>query len=262
MRPGPFGTAKIEWPLPADLPLVSIIIPTKDKLELLEPCVDGVLNRTEYGPIEVLIVDNGSVEPRTANFLTRVRQDPRVRVLSYPAPYNFSAMNNFAVGEANGRFLCLLNNDTEVVEPSWLTEMMRYAVRDDVGAVGAKLLYEDGSIQHAGVGRHRRGGGPLPPFPAKRRPGILPYGARGPRRKCCHRSVPRRRKAQGPSHRRAGRREFGGGIQRRRFLPQAAGGRMAERLHPARGTGSARNSESRGNSISRPPMWVQFRNEL
>ena len=149
--PGPFGTAKIEWPLPADLPLVSIIIPTKDKLELLEPCVDGVLNRTGYGPLEVLIVDNGSVEPRTADFLRRVGQDPRVRVLGYPGPYNFSAINNFAVREAKGAYVCLLNNDTEVIGENWLTEMMRYVVRDDVGAVGAKLLYEDGSIQHAGV---------------------------------------------------------------------------------------------------------------
>ena len=148
---GTFGAARIEWPLPARLPLVSVIIPTKDKLELLDPCVDGVLNRTSYGPLEVLILDNGSVEPRTADYLARISSDPRVRVIPYPAPYNFSAINNFAAREAKGAFLCLLNNDTEVVSPEWLTEMMRYAVRVDIGAVGAKLLYEDGSIQHAGV---------------------------------------------------------------------------------------------------------------
>ena len=151
ISPGIFGAAKVEWPLPANLPLVSVIIPTKDKLELLGPCVDGVLNRTSYGPLEVLIVDNGSVEPRTADYLARITKDPRVRVLPYPAPYNFSAINNFAAREATGAYLCLLNNDTEVISPEWLTEMMRYAVRDDIGAVGAKLLYEDGSIQHAGV---------------------------------------------------------------------------------------------------------------
>jgi GT2 family glycosyltransferase len=72
-------------------------------------------------------------------------------VLSYKAPYNFSAINNFAARQATGSFLCLLNNDTEVVEPDWLTEMMRYAVQPNIGAVGAKLLYEDGTIQHAGV---------------------------------------------------------------------------------------------------------------
>ena len=151
ISPGIFGAAKVEWPLPANLPLVSVIIPTKDKLELLEPCVAGVLNRTSYGPLEVLILDNGSVEPRTADYLARITKDPRVRVLPYPAPYNFSAINNFAVREAKGAYLCLLNNDTEVVDAEWLTEMMRYAARGDVGAVGAKLLYKDGSIQHAGV---------------------------------------------------------------------------------------------------------------
>ena len=150
-RPGPFGTTKVDWPLPSELPLVSIIVPTKDKLELLEPCVDGVLSRTSYAPIEVIIIDNHSVEPRTAEYLRRIGEDQRVRVLPYPAPYNFSAINNFAVREAAGAYLCLLNNDTEVVGEDWLTEMMRYAVRQDVGAVGAKLLYEDGTIQHAGV---------------------------------------------------------------------------------------------------------------
>jgi O-antigen biosynthesis protein len=72
-------------------------------------------------------------------------------VLPYDRPYNYSAINNLAVREAHGPYVCLLNNDTEVIEPDWLTEMMRYAVRPIVGAVGAKLLYDDGSIQHAGV---------------------------------------------------------------------------------------------------------------
>jgi GT2 family glycosyltransferase len=148
---GPFGTVRVQWPLPNELPQVSIIVPTKDKLGLLRPCIEGVLKRTDYPNIEILIVDNGSVEKATADYLAQVSKDPRVRVLSYLRPYNFSAINNFAARDARGRFLCLLNNDTEVVEPAWLTEMMRYAVRPQVGAVGAKLLYDDGSIQHAGV---------------------------------------------------------------------------------------------------------------
>lgn len=148
---GPFGTVKVSWPLPAELPLVSIIVPTKDKLELLRPCVDGLLGATTYRPFELLIVDNASVEPRTARYLREVAADPRVRVLAYPGPYNFSAINNYAVRETRGTFLCLLNNDTQVVSGDWLTELMRYAVRPEVGAVGAKLLYEDGTIQHAGV---------------------------------------------------------------------------------------------------------------
>jgi GT2 family glycosyltransferase len=133
------------------LPLVSIIVPTKDKLELLQPCVEGVLEGTHYDNFELLIVDNGSVEADTAEYLRNIAKNAKVRILPFPAPYNFSAINNFAVRQARGRYVCLLNNDTEVAEPAWLTEMMRYAVRPEIGAVGAKLLYEDGSIQHAGV---------------------------------------------------------------------------------------------------------------
>ena len=148
---GPFGTVKIKWPLPAALPLVSIIIPTKDKVELLKACTETLIQRTDYAPFEILIVDNASVEQETAYFLAELAKHPEVRVLSYPGRYNFSAINNFAAKHARGTFLCLLNNDTEVLTPEWLSEMMRYAVRTDVGAVGAKLLYDDRTIQHAGV---------------------------------------------------------------------------------------------------------------
>ena len=148
---GPFGTSKVEWPLPRDVPLVSIIVPTKDKLALLRPCVEGVLKQTDYKNFELLIVDNASIEKSTADYLDEVAQDRRVRVLPYPYRYNFSAINNFAVREARGSFVCLLNNDTEVVETRWLTELMRYAVKPQIGAVGAKLLYDDRTIQHAGV---------------------------------------------------------------------------------------------------------------
>ena len=149
--PGLFGTIKVEWPLPQQLPLVTIVVPTKDRVDLLKPCVESVLKRTSYEPFEILIVDNASVEKRTADYLAMLEKKPEVRVLSYPGSYNFSAINNFAVNEARGTYLCLLNNDTEVVNADWLTELMRYAVRNDIGATGAKLLYEDGSIQHAGV---------------------------------------------------------------------------------------------------------------
>ena len=148
---GPFGTAKVGWPLPSPSPKVSVIIPTKDKIELVRACVESVLALTRYDPFEVIVVDNGSVVPETLAYLEEIAAHPSVRVLPYEAPYNFSAINNFAARQAAGSFLCLLNNDTEVVEPEWLTEMMRYAVQPHVGAVGAKLLYEDGTIQHAGV---------------------------------------------------------------------------------------------------------------
>ena len=148
---GAFGTVKVNWPLPADLPLVSIIIPTKDKVELLQACVESVLEQTTYPNFEVLIIDNGSTEQKALAYLAAIAEDPRVKVLPYARRYNFSAINNFAAEAARGQFLCLLNNDTEVIERDWLTDMMRYAVREDVGAVGAKLLYDDASIQHAGV---------------------------------------------------------------------------------------------------------------
>jgi O-antigen biosynthesis protein len=148
---GPFGTIKVEWPLPVERPLVSVIVPTRDKLDLLGPCIESVLKKTDYREFEILIVDNGSLEERTADYLAQIERNPVVRVLSYPHAYNFSAINNFAARQARGAYLCLLNNDTEVVEPAWLTEMMRYAVRPEIGAVGAKLLYDDWTIQHAGV---------------------------------------------------------------------------------------------------------------
>lgn len=149
--PGPFGTVRVQWPLLAEPPLVSIIVPTRDKVKLLRTCVDGVLSSTRYPRMELIIVDNGSIEPATHRYLEAVTSNSRVRVLSYSAPYNYSAINNFATTEARGGYLCLLNNDTEVLDGDWLTEMMRQAVRSHIGAVGAKLLYPDGSIQHAGV---------------------------------------------------------------------------------------------------------------
>lgn len=149
--PGPFGSVHVAWPLPADPPLVSIIIPTRDKVKLLQKCVDGVLSSTNYPNLELVIVDNGSVEASTHRYLSTVSSDPRVRILPYAAPYNYSAINNHAATHAQGQYLCLLNNDTEIISDTWLTEMMRQAVRPHVGAVGAKLLYGDGSIQHAGV---------------------------------------------------------------------------------------------------------------
>lgn len=148
---GPFETVKVQWPLPKHSPLVSIIVPTKDRIDLLRPCIESVIAKTDYPSFEILIVDNGSTQERTVEFLDGFKQEPRFRVLSYPHAYNFSAINNFAAAHARGSYLCLLNNDTEVVTPEWLSEMIRYAIRPEIGAVGAKLLYDDGTIQHAGV---------------------------------------------------------------------------------------------------------------
>jgi GT2 family glycosyltransferase len=149
--PGPFDTVRVTWPLPDDAPAVSIVIPTRDKVELLRACVDSVLKSTSYPNFELIIIDNGSTERAALDYLSRIANEPNVRVVSYDYPYNYSAINNYAATLSANPYLCLLNNDTEVIGGDWLTEMMRYAVRPDVGAVGAKLLYDDGTIQHAGV---------------------------------------------------------------------------------------------------------------
>jgi GT2 family glycosyltransferase len=148
---GPFGTVRVSWPLPDPLPLVSIIIPTRDKRELLETCIESLTRLTRYPAYELIVVDNGSSEPATLAYLDALSHRPDARVVRYPGVYNFSAINNFAVGSTRGEHLCLLNNDTEVIDGSWLDELMRYAVRPEVGAVGPRLLYPDRSIQHAGV---------------------------------------------------------------------------------------------------------------
>jgi len=145
------GWVEVRRVAPEPKPLVSVIVPTRDRAELLAQCADGVLNSTAYQPLELLIVDNGSVEPQTKALFKRLRKDPRVRILAAPGPFNFSALNNRAAAEAKGEILLLLNNDISMIRPDWLDEMVAQAVRPNVGAVGARLLYPDGKVQHAGV---------------------------------------------------------------------------------------------------------------
>lgn len=148
---GPFGTAQIRWNLPERLPTVSVIVATRDRVELLRTCVEGVLNATDYPALDLIIADNESVDPETLRYMDEISTDPRVEVARWPHPFNYSAINNFAATHAKGDFLCLLNNDIEIIDSNWLTEMMREACQPNVGAVGARLLYPDRSIQHAGV---------------------------------------------------------------------------------------------------------------
>lgn len=145
------GALRIRHRVPDPAPRVSVIVPTRDGLSLLRTCVEGVLERTGYPDLEVLILDNGSVEAETKDYFAEIGRDPRVRVLPYPHPFNFSAINNHGVAHASGEILVFLNNDIDVIEPGWLTEMAGHALRPEVGAVGAKLHYADGTIQHAGV---------------------------------------------------------------------------------------------------------------
>ncbi len=142
---------RVQYPLPKKPPLVSIIIPTKDRAELLAVASAGVLERTDYKNIELLVIDHESSEPSTLALFEKLKRDPRVRILPYSGIFNYSAMNNMAVKHAKGSIIALVNNDIEVIEPNWLAEMVSHAVRPEVGAVGAKLYYPDFRIQHAGV---------------------------------------------------------------------------------------------------------------
>lgn len=153
VRAGPFGTRQVVWPLPAapDLPKISVIVPTRDRADLLARSTAGVLAATDYPALELIIVDNASRERRTQRLFEELTRDPRVRILRDGGDFNFSRLNNAAVASATGQFVCLLNSDIEVIEPGWLRAMLRQAIRPGVGAVGAKLLYADRTIQHAGV---------------------------------------------------------------------------------------------------------------
>lgn len=139
-----------KYALPEPHPLVSIVIPTCDAAPLLKTCVTGVLSKTTYHPFELLVVDNRSTDPASLAYLRELSLRPEIRLLRYDRSFNFSAINNFAVGQANGQVLVLLNNDTEVITPNWIEEMLAQLAREGVGAVGAKLLFPDGRVQHAG----------------------------------------------------------------------------------------------------------------
>ena len=133
-----------------DYPLVSIVIPTRDRLDLVLQCVES-LARTTYPAFEILIVDNDSTEPETLEWFAAFDNGLDHRVIAAPGPFNYSKINNIGVDAGRGELVLLLNNDTEVIDPNWLTAMVRWIQQPGVGAVGAKLLYPNDTIQHAGV---------------------------------------------------------------------------------------------------------------
>lgn len=145
------GRVRLRWRLPDPPPLASVIVCTRDRLDLLRPCIEGLRQATDYAALEIVIADNDSAEPATRAYLGSLADDPRVRIVPCPGPFNFSAINNRAARAARGRLLVFMNNDVETVHADWLTEMAGLAARPEVGAVGARLLYPDGRIQHAGV---------------------------------------------------------------------------------------------------------------
>lgn len=146
-----FGMYRAHYVLPSAVPLVSLIIPTRNGLHLVKQCIDSIFAKTSYENYEIIIVDNNSDDPATLDYFASVAVDARVRVLRDESPFNFSALNNAAVRQARGDYIGLLNNDVEVISPQWLDEMMGLAMQPGVGAVGARLWYPNNTLQHGGV---------------------------------------------------------------------------------------------------------------
>ena len=146
------NSARVKWPVPSPQPLVSLLVPTRDGVEILKPCVDAILERTDYRHFELLILDNQSSCAKTLAYMDEVEQrDARVKVLRWNHEFNYSAINNFGAKHSNGDIIGLINNDVEPIDGEWLTEMVSQASRPEVGCVGAKLYYPNGTIQHGGV---------------------------------------------------------------------------------------------------------------
>ena len=141
---------RVRYMLPDPSPLVSVIIPTRDRIDLLSKCMDGLLNQTEYPTLEIIIVDNNSKEPETHAYFETIGGD-RVRVIPFNGDFNFSAINNFAVAKSKGEIIVLLNNDVEIIHSDWLVELVSQAVRPEIGAVGCRLYYADNYVQHDGI---------------------------------------------------------------------------------------------------------------
>lgn len=144
------GLLRAHWPLPEVLPKVSIIIPTRDQIRLLRTCVEGVLTGTDYPNMEVIIVDNDSSDPNTLAYLEELKRRG-VIILPHPYPFNYPAVNNRAAEIATGEYVCLLNNDIEILNSNWLKELASNIFRRNIGIVGAKLLWPNKMVQHAGV---------------------------------------------------------------------------------------------------------------
>ena len=144
------GSYRVKYSIPSE-PYISIIIPTKDNVQILIRCLDSILNKTTYTSYEIVIVDNRSTKKETFDYYESLKDNPRIRLLHYDMPFNYSAINNYAVARVDSPYILFLNNDTEVISEEWLSAMLEHAQRDNVGAVGAKLLYPNNTIQHAGI---------------------------------------------------------------------------------------------------------------
>ncbi len=141
---------------------MSIVIPNKDHLGDLQRCITSILDKTTYDNYEIIVVENNSTTDEIYEYYKKIQEYDNVRVITYEDDFNYSKINNLGVENAQGEYILLLNNDTKVITLDWIEELLMYAQREDVGAVGAKLYYEDMTIQHAGVvlglGAHRTAG--------------------------------------------------------------------------------------------------------
>ncbi len=144
-------TYRVDYPIPNPQPLVSIIIPTRNAGQLVEQCINSIIKKTTYSNYEILIVDNGSTDKASIDYFRMLDQESVARILPLDIPFNYSRLNNFGVARAQGDVVVLLNNDVEIISDNWLSEMVSLASRPGTGAVGAKLYYSDGKIQHGGV---------------------------------------------------------------------------------------------------------------
>ena len=142
---------RVVYELPAAPPTVSIVIPMRDRVSLLEQCIASIRERTNYPSIEFVIVDNASTEPATLKFLRKIEREIGARVVHEDGAFNFSRLINRGAAAATGEVLAFLNNDIEANETGWLREMVSHVVRAEVGAVGARLWYPNGTLQHGGV---------------------------------------------------------------------------------------------------------------
>ncbi len=152
---------QVKYPIEGS-PLISILIPNKDHKTDLKRCVDSIRKKSTWKHYEIVVIENNSREQSIFDYYRELEQLPGVRIIRYEGEFNYSKINNYGAGFAQGNYLLFLNNDTEVITPDWMEQMLMYAQRKDVGAVGAKLYYEDNTIQHAGVviglGAHRSAG--------------------------------------------------------------------------------------------------------
>ena len=141
---------RIRYPL-LERPLISIVIPNKDHMEDLSRCVESIINKSTYENYEIVIVENNSETKEIFDYYKALEHNPKIRVVKYEGDFNYSRINNFGVTFTNGKYVLLLNNDMKVITREWMEELLMYAQRPDVAAVGAKLYYADNTIQHAGI---------------------------------------------------------------------------------------------------------------